>query len=58
MAGGSYSGFRPAGALAGATGLPVGLHLQARKDEAKHTIYAELPQGGRRVRLTPFHYLD
>jgi len=27
LAGGSCSGFRPAGVLQGATGLPVGLHL-------------------------------
>ena len=34
LAGGSYSGFRPAEALAGTTGLPVGLHL-AKHDEPK-----------------------
>ena len=34
LAGGSYSGFRPAEALAGNTGLPMGLHL-AEQDEPK-----------------------
>ena len=44
LAGGSYSGFRPAEAVAGAAGLPVGLHL-------KETMVMEM-------RLPQFDMLD
>ncbi len=39
--GGSYSGFRPAGALAVATGLPVGLHYADGKNKGFETRSAE-----------------